>query len=122
MKVGFVALSLQLADYWDHPWHFVLTLYLALFGLVRDWTDFIFCAILILSFSCLRGFSVVVLNHSKDGADSPSTFLVKLHSKTFIFLLVFVVSWDQLNLGSDLKLDWHERNLQCRSKTLMRDP
>jgi hypothetical protein len=33
-----------------------------------------------------------------------------------------VVSWDQLNLGSDLKLDWHERNLQCRSKTLKRDP
>jgi len=52
-----------------------------------------------------------------------STFLVNLHSKTFIFVLVFfVVSWDQLNLGSDLKLDWHERNLQCRSKSLMRDP
>jgi hypothetical protein len=31
----------------------------------------------------------VVLNHSKDGGGSPSTFLVNLHSKTFIFLLVF---------------------------------
>jgi len=90
MKVGFVEFSFQFADYWDYPWHFVLTWYLALFGRVRDWNYFLFFfGFLILSANHLRGFSVVVLNHSKDGGCSPKHFSCKFALQDIYFCFGF---------------------------------